>query len=257
MHNFHRRFFNSYGWGIVSVLTGLAIWEVVARYLVSSKLFLAPPSQVLFALGTLWRQGILQHHIAISALEFTLGYVIACVAGVVIGYLMATWTRSKQALQPWVSGLYATPLIALAPLFILWFGIGILSKVVVVVLLVLFPVIVNTEDGLRQCPRSLIETVQSFSANGWQVFFKVSLPAALPSIFTGLRLGIGRALLGVVVAEQFGARAGIGQMIQQAAETFNMPDLFAGVVILAASGVAITSGFVWLEKRLIPWSEDQ
>jgi NitT/TauT family transport system permease protein len=159
-------------------------------------------------------------------------------------------------MQPWVSGLYATPTVALAPLFILWFGVGIFSKVVVVALLVVFPVIINTETGLRQTPLQLVETVKSFGASRTQIFFKVSLPAALPFIFAGLRLGIGRGLIGVVVAELFGARSGLGQLIQQSAETFNMPALFAGVTILAVAGIALTSAFVWLEKRLIPWGQN-
>ena len=245
-----------YGWAFGSVLAGLAIWEFAARGLIASKLFLAAPTQVVAAIGPLWRSGELQVHITTSALEFVLGYGAACVLGVALGFLIASSRRCKQALQPWVSGLYATPTVALAPLFILWFGVGIFSKIVVVALLVIFPVIINTETGLRQTPQQLIETVRSFGASRRQIFFMVSLPAALPFIFAGLRLGIGRGLIGVVVAELFGARAGLGQLIQQSAETFNMPALFVGVVVLAAAGIALTSGFVWLEKRVAPWGQD-
>src|SRR5262249_557797 len=153
----------------------------------------------------------------------------------------------KQALQPWVSGLYATPTVALAPLFILWFGVGMLSKIVVVAVLVLFPVAINTEVGLLTTSRQLVETVRSFGANSRQIFLKVSLPSALPFIFAGFRLGIGRGLIGVVVGELFGARAGLGQLISQSSETFDMPSLFAGVTLLAVAGIALTSGFTWLE----------
>jgi NitT/TauT family transport system permease protein len=243
-------------WAFGSVFTGLALWEFSARFLVGSKLFLAAPTQVVWALGPLWNSGELQIHIYTSSLEFALGYFSACVIGVFFGLLMASSPACKQAMQPWVSGLYATPTVALAPLFILWFGVGIFSKVVVVALLVVFPVIINTETGLRQTPLQLVETVRSFGATRTQIFFKVSLPAALPFIFAGLRLGIGRGLIGVVVAELFGARSGLGQLIQQSAETFNMPALFAGVTILAVAGIALTSAFVWLEKRLIPWGQN-
>jgi len=243
-------------WGAGSVLAGLAFWEFAARFLVESKLFLAAPTQILAALGPLWRDGGLKLHVYTSGVEFILGYGSACVIGVFLGFLMASSDGFKRVLQPWVSGLYATPTVALAPLFLLWFGVGILSKVVVVALLVVFPVIINTETGLRQTPRQLVETVRSFGANGRQIFFKVSLPAALPFIFAGLRLGIGRGLIGVVVAELFGARAGLGYLIQQSAETFNMAALFAGVIILAVAGILLTNGFLWLEKRLVPWSEN-
>lgn len=240
-------------WSLISVFTGLALWEFAARVIVGSKLFLAAPTQVLVAFGALWNSGQLWIHFKTSALEFIIGYGIACVLGVAIGFLMATFRPCKQAFQPWVSGLYATPTVALAPLFILWFGVGIASKVIVVMLLVLFPVIINTEAGLRQTPVSLVEMVRSFGASSRQIFLKVSLPAALPFIFAGFRLGIGRGLIGVVVAELFGARTGVGQLIQQSAETFNMPALFAGVTILALAGILMTSGFVWLERKLIPW----
>jgi NitT/TauT family transport system permease protein len=251
-----RRWLARPGWAMGSVVGGLVLWEVAARSLVDSKLFLAAPTQVIAALGPLWQSGELGTHVATSTIEFVAGYFSACFLGVLLGFLMASSPRCKQAMQPWVSGLYATPTVALAPLFILWFGVGIFSKIVVVALLVLFPVIINTETGLRQTPAQLVETVRSFGATRGQIFFKVSLPAALPFIFAGFRLGIGRGLIGVVVAELFGARAGLGQLIQQSAETFNMPALFAGVVILAVAGIVLTGGFVWLEKKLVPWGHE-
>jgi NitT/TauT family transport system permease protein len=244
-----------YGLPTLSVVGGLFLWELVSRFLVASKLFLAAPSQVGEALVTLTRAGQLQHHVAISAFEFFLGYLAASLLGIAIGLVMASSVAGKQMLQPWISGIYATPTVALAPLFILWLGIGVASKVVVVAVLVIFPVIINTETGLRTTSKDLLEMVRSFGASPRQTFFKVSLPSALPFIFAGLKLGIGRGLIGVVVAELFGSRAGLGQFISQSAETFNMPALFAGVVILAAGGIALTSGFTWLERRLLPWND--
>jgi NitT/TauT family transport system permease protein len=232
------------------------LWEFVARVIVGSKLFLAAPTQVLIAFVGLVFSGELEKHIFVSASEFALGYAAASVLGILLGLAMATSRAAKQALQPWVSGFYATPTVALAPLFILWFGIGIFSKVVVVVVLVIFPVAINTEAGLRTTSEQLIETVRSFGATSRQVFFKVSLPSALPFIFAGLKLGIGRGLIGVVVAELFGARAGLGELISESAETFNMPNLFAGVTLLAVAGIAMTSGFTWLERHLLPWRDD-
>jgi NitT/TauT family transport system permease protein len=128
--------------------------------------------------------------------------------------------------------------------------------VLVVITLVLFPVTINTEAGLRQTSDRLIEMLKSFGASGRQIFFKVSLPSALPFILAGLKLGIGRGLIGVVVAELFGSRAGLGRLISQSADAFNMPELFAGVIVLAVAGIAMTAGFGWLEKRLVPWTKD-
>ncbi len=224
--------------------------------LVANPLFLAAPSQIVQAIYSLTLTGEMERHVAISAAEFAIGYVIASVLGIAVGFGMANSVPFKQAMQPWISGLYATPTIALAPLFILWLGIGIWSKVLVVIFLVLFPVTINTEAGLRTTSERLIEMLRSFGATERQIFFKVSLPSALPFILAGLKLGIGRGLIGVVVAELFGSRAGLGRLISQSADAFNMPELFAGVIVLAVAGIAMTAGFGWVERKLVPWTRD-
>jgi NitT/TauT family transport system permease protein len=242
--------------GTVSVVAGLLLWEFVSRVLVANALFLAAPTQIVAAIVALVKSGELWRHLSISAAEFALGYVIASALGIVAGLGMSNSAVVKQAMAPWVSGLYATPTIALAPLFILWFGIGIWSKVLIVILLVFFPVAINTEAGLRTTSERLIEMLRSFGATPRQIFVKVSLPSAVPFILAGLKLGIGRGLIGVVVAELFGSRAGLGRLISASADSFNMPELFAGVVVLAVAGILMTAGFTWLEARLVPWTRD-
>jgi NitT/TauT family transport system permease protein len=242
--------------GILSVLGGLLAWELISRVFVANPLFLAAPSQIVQAVYSLTLTGEMQRHLSVSAIEFAVGYVIASAIGIVLGFAMASSSTAKRALQPWISGLYATPTIALAPLFILWLGIGIWSKVLVVIFLVLFPVTINTEAGLRTTSERLIEMLRSFGASPRQIFFKVSLPSAMPFILAGLKLGIGRGLIGVVVAELFGSRAGLGRLISQSADAFNMPELFAGVVVLAVAGIVMTAGFTWLEGKLVPWTRD-
>jgi NitT/TauT family transport system permease protein len=242
--------------GTLSVLGGLILWELISRVIVDNALFLAAPSQIAVALYNLAVAGELWKHIKISAEEFALGYAIAAFLGIVLGFAMASGDTMKRALQPWVSALYATPTLALAPLFTLWLGIGIWSKVLVVIFFVMFAVAINTETGLRTTSERLIEMLRSFGATRRQIFFKVSLPSAVPMILAGLKLGIGRGLVGVVVAELFGSRAGLGRLISQSADAFNMPELFVGVVVLAAAGIVMTAGFGWLEKRLVPWTKD-
>jgi NitT/TauT family transport system permease protein len=242
--------------GVLSVLGGLLLWELLSRVLVANALFLAAPTQIFAAILKLAASGELGHHMGVSAIEFLVGYVIASILGIACGLAMASSETMKKILQPWISGLYATPTIALAPLFILWLGIGIWSKVVVVIFLVLFPVTINTEAGLRTTSPRLIEMLRSFGATPQQIFFKLSLPSAAPFILAGLKLGIGRGLIAVVVAELFGSRAGLGRLISQAADSFNMPELFAGVIILAVAGIVMTAGFGWLERKLVPWTRD-
>jgi NitT/TauT family transport system permease protein len=242
--------------GTLSILGGLAIWEFVSRVIVNNALFLASPTQIVGAIVRLTADGEMGHDVAISGLEFVLGYAIASVIGIGLGVGMGESRTIKQMMQPWVAGAYATPVIALAPLFILWFGIGIWSKVVVVVTLVLFPVSINTEAGLQQKSDRLAEMLRSFGATRRQIFWKLSLPSAMPFIMTGLKLGIGRGLIGVVVAELFGSRAGLGFLITESAAVFNMPDLFAAIVVLAAAGILMTAVFNWLEPRIVPWTKD-
>jgi NitT/TauT family transport system permease protein len=244
------------GISTLSVIGGLLLWEAASRFAVGNSLFLAAPSQIAFAIVHLAESGQLARHVEISAIEFALGYGIASLMGIAIGLLMAESPRAKDILQPWISGLYATPTIALGPLFLLWLGIGIWSKVVVVITLVLFPVVINTEAGLRTTSERLIEMLRSFGATRSQIFIKLSLPSAAPFVLAGLKLGIGRGLIGVVVAELFGSRAGLGQLISQSADSFNMPNLFAAVIVLASAGIAMTAGFSWIERKLVPWTRD-
>lgn len=237
-----------------SVLAGLALWEFAGQVVVRNPLFLATPTQTFAALIELWGTGDLQRHTWISGQEFVLGFMLASVVGIAIGLTTASSEIFKNVSDPWISGLYATPIIAIAPLFILWFGIGVFSKVLVVFSLVVFPVIINTDAGVRNTDRQLIEAVRSFGASQRQIFLKVSLPSALPFILAGLRLGVGRGLIGVVVGEMFGSRAGLGYLIIQSAEVFNMPRLFVGVVVLAAAGILLTAAFQLLERRLVRWN---
>ncbi len=246
----------SLGVSTLSIAGGLLLWEGASRLAVDNTLFLAAPSQIALAIVKLALSGQLARHVEISAAEFAVGYVIASVLGIAIGLLMAESERAKGILQPWISGLYATPTIALAPLFLLWLGIGIWSKVLVVITLVLFPVVINTEAGLLTTSERLIEMLRSFGATRKQIFVKVALPSAAPFVLAGLKLGIGRGLIGVVVAELFGSRAGLGQLISQSADSFNMPNLFAAVVVLASAGIAMTAGFSWIERKLVPWTRD-
>lgn len=205
------------------------------------------------AIGELWQKGELEKAMLVSFEEFAIGFVIATVAGIIIGLLSASFEPIKLTLTPWISGFYASPIIALAPLLILWFGVGIWSKVAVVISLVIFPMIINTEAGIIHTDPQLIEAAKSFGATRLQIFAKVSLPSASPYILAGLRLGVGRGLIGVVVGELAGARAGLGFLINNASQVFNMPQLFAGVIVLAVAGIAMTAFFQKLEAILVPW----
>lgn len=238
----------------LSIVGGLAIWEGLGRYVIQNSLFLATPSQIAAEIWNLWRTGELQTHIIISGLEFSIGLALAIVLGIAVGFLIASSPIANRIIGPWVSALYATPTIAVAPLIILWLGVDIWSKVVVVVINAIFPMIINTETGLRATDRKLVETVECFGASRLQVFWNVMLPSAIPYILAGARLSVGRGIVSVVVGELFGSQAGLGFMLAQSAEVFNMPRLFAAVSILAIVGIVLTGVAQILERSLQPWN---
>ena len=251
------RFASRHWLSVASVVVGFGLWQITGQFLVENALFLATPFQALEAMRDLWVNGDLARDIAVSAQEFFIGYVAAGLAGILLGLLIASSKNFSSIMSPWVSGFYATPTIALAPLLILWFGIGPASKIAVVISLVIFPVIINTEAGVRATDPELVEAARAFGSTRRQLFYKISAPSALPYILTGLRLGIGRGLIGVVVGELFGANAGLGYLINNSAQVFNMPALFAGLILFAAAGIILTAGFRMLERKFVHWQGER
>ena len=241
----------------VSFVFVMVLWEIVARILVKNPLVFAPLTAVMGRTAELWESGELQVHIWTSSQEFMLGFLLACFVGVAFGVVMASSVIVRDFFDPWVSMLYSTPIIALGPLFILWFGIGVSSKVAVIFIVAVFPVLINTFAGLSNTDPNLIEVARSFGSSPTQIFTKVRFPAALPFIIAGLRLGVARGLVGVVVAELFGAKQGLGWLIMISAQTFDTAGLFVGVFILAASGVITVEIIKWTERRLAPWRRQE
>lgn len=241
------------GRALLSVIGGLVLWELVARFIVHNPAFLASPSIALLRIWDMLWGGTLLTHAGVSGEEFLLGYVFGCASGILLGAAMASWKTADDLLAPWVFALNAAPIVALAPIVILWFGIGVASKVAVVIFLVIFTLSVNTEAGIRSTDQHLITLARSFGATQRQIFLTVSLPWALPFVVSGLRLAVGRGLIGVVVGELFGARAGLGYVITDASQVFDMPTLFAAVITLAGAGIVLTSLLRALERHFAAW----
>jgi NitT/TauT family transport system permease protein len=238
---------------ILSLAIAAAAWELTARYIVKSRLFFAPLSAVIMRMVEMWQEGTLQQDIAASSQTFIVGFILGSIAAIAIGVAMATSKWLRDLIDPWISALYATPYIALAPLFVLWLGIGLASHAAVVFIGVFFPVLINTYTGLTNTEPILIEMARSCNANAVQIFTKVRFPAALPYIVTGLRLGVARGLVGVVVAEIFGAKAGLGYRILVSGNSFDTAGLFAGILIIATAGVISVELLKWFERWMAPW----
>lgn len=235
----------------------IVLWEFCARVLVANNLFLSPLSTIAVRGAHLWSTGELQGDIYVSFIEFAGGFSLSVVIGISLGIVLAEFPLIRGLIDPWISMLYATPIIALGPLFILWLGIGVFSKIAIVFLVAVFPIIINTVSGLTTTDKTLLEVAQSFGANSRQLYTKVRLPAALPFIVAGLRLSVARALVGVVVAELFGARAGLGFLIVNSAQSFDTAGVFVGVIILAIAGVISVELLKWIEFRLAPWRDQK
>ncbi len=233
------------------VIVGTA-WEIVGR---SGKwpLIIAPLSDICAKFLKLAATGDLQKHILVSLNEFIIGFAIAAGFGICLGVAIAASDAVRDYVDPWVSAVYATPTVALAPLFIFIFGIDDPSKMAVVFLLAVFPIVINTATGIRATEQIYIEAARSFSATRRQIFQKVLLPSALPFIVAGLRLGIGRGLVGVVVGEFIGARAGLGYMIFRSSQGFEIDAMWVGVFLLAGTGVLAVVLLQKLERKMAPW----
>jgi NitT/TauT family transport system permease protein len=241
---------------LISGLAGIVLWDLVARFVVHNTLFLPTPFQVLKEGLALAATGELFHHVWVSTLEFVLGAGIGVVVGVLAGLPMAVNRVAFDYLDPWLSALYTTPLVALTPLFIIWFGIGLTSKVVLIFLVVVFPVTMNTIAGIRSVDQQLVNVAVSFGANDRDLLRKVMIPWAVPFILSGARIGVGRGVVGIFVAELFaGAGAGVGWLITAAGQVFNTALLFVGVIVLACFGLVVTGVLRALERRIAPWRE--
>lgn len=240
--------------GLASLLVVGAVWEIAGRT-GRWPLILAPISDIWLKFLQLAGSGELVRHILVSLNEFVVGFAVAAVFGVLLGIAIASSKVAKDFIDPWVSAIYATPTVALAPLFIFVFGIDAPSKMAVVFLLAVFPIVINTATGLSSTDRIYIEAARSFSANNFQIFTKVLIPSALPFIVAGLRLGIGRGLVGVVVGEFIGARAGLGFLIFKSSQGFQIDAMWVGVFLLAGTGVLAVSILQRVERRMAPWRQ--
>ena len=241
--------------GTVAVVIFMVAWQLVASARLVPVLFLPGPTdtgEAFLKLFTDPRQNIWAD-LGTSGFEFATGYVAASVFGLALGILMGWYTRVQYALDPFVNFLYATPRIVLVPLFIIWLGIDWQSKVAVIFLGALVPMIINTMAGVRNTDASLLRVARSFGASETLVFRRVVLPGAVPFILTGLRLGVGHALTGVVVAELVAARHGVGKLISDFGTTFQTPKMFAAVMFIAGTGVLLTWLLQHIENRFQSW----
>jgi NitT/TauT family transport system permease protein len=239
--------------GVLGILIFFLAWEFASRTHFLNPFYFPPFSQIIVKGVDLFASGVIWEHMIFSLSNFSAGMITATLAGVVLGIPMGWYKGISRTLDPLLSGIYATPLIALLPLIIMLFGLGAISKIVMTFLAAVFPVLINTMTGIANTDANLIKMSRSFGASDAAIFLKVSLPGSLPYIVAGVRVALGRALVYIVVAEQYGAAMGLGYLSSVAAQRFQIAAMFAPIVIIACLGAALTELLKAVERRLDKW----
>lgn len=232
--------------GGISVVLVVAAWQWAWSAGKISPLFFTGPSQILKRAVEDWTDGRLRQDIAYSGTNFVIGVGAAIASGVVAGVVIGWYRRLAMVFEPFLTTLYSTPRVALIPLVLIWFGIGMWSKVFIVFINAFFPVLINTIGGVKATDRDLLRAARAYCASDWQIFTTLVIPGAVPFILTGVRQAVALGLIGVVVGEMFGGSEGIGYMVNYGGQTFQTDAVFLGVVIIATAGIVLS----WLTGRL-------
>jgi len=236
-----------------SVAIFFVIWEYYGRRM--DPIFMAPPSAIFAAAVQLIQSGALNKALIQTLWPFTVGMVLDGDRRHCARHPHGAVADPGIRARPFINALYAIPRIALVPLIILWAGLEFAGKVTILVSVAIFPITVNTYAGIRDVRGSMLEIGRAYGATEWQIFWKIILPAAIPFIMAGIRLAVGLAIIGIIVAEFFTAISGLGGMIVEYANVFATAKLFVPIIVIAIVGVVLTELVMWLERRLSRWRQ--
>lgn len=240
-----------------AVVIALGAWQAAWSAQMISPLFFTGPSAVVTRFVAEWTEGHLKQDLAYSGWNFVIGLGLAIAVGVVLGVLIGWYRRLAILVDPFVTALYSTPRVALVPLIVIWFGIGWRSKMFVVFINAVFPVLINTIGGVRATDVDLLRAARAYCASDWQIFTTLVVPGAVPFILTGVRQAVSLGLIGVVVGEMLGGSEGIGFMVAYGGSNLQTDTLFLGVVIIAVSGIVLTWLAERLERRFSRWRPER
>jgi len=242
------------GTNVLSFLSLAVLWEVAGRAMNST--LIPPLSQIGAAWWKLLSSGKLLANLSMSLTTLAIGFSLAMLFGIVLGLLMGRFRAVEHFFDLYVNALMSAPSTAFVPVFILWFGLGVESRIAVVFLFAVFVIIINTMTGVKQVDTVLVEMARSFGAREREIFFKIMLPAALPAIMAGLRLGIGRAVKGMVTGEMLLTLTGIGAMIMQYGSSFATDALFAVILTVLMVALLTMKAVHWIDRRLTGWKAE-
>ena len=239
--------------GAAGMLAFFAAWQALNSFGIVEEFFISSPWHVWQKTIEMLGEGMIISDVLVSGREFLVGFGLAMAFGIPLGFLMGWYRYVEWSLDPYVWFLYSAPLIAFYPLFIYWLGMGTPTVITISFLLSVFPILVNTMTGVQNVDGSLIKAARSFGANDYEIFRKISLPASLPIVVAGLRLGVGRAMVGVIVGEFFGANAGLGYRIAYFGGRMQTTEMFVFLVLVGILGVLLTQILRACEGRFANW----
>ncbi len=238
-----------------SLLVFLVLWEIYGRRI--DPILLTYPTAIVRAAFDLVRSGEVFKQALVSLGNLAVGFGASVVLGVGLGLAMGRSRVAEAALEPHVNALYATPQVALAPLLMLWFGLGFAVKVAMIFLFAFFPILINTASGVKNVSASMVEVGRAYLASERQILLKVLVPAAIPFIMAGVRLAVGRALVGMIVAELFTAITGLGAMLTLYGNLFETAKMFVVIIVLGLLGWGLMQAAIALERRMARWKETE
>ena len=243
--------FQRWLWPAMLLAGLLLVWEAAVRVNDTPRWMLPPPSAIAGSFRSDWR--MLLEHTQVTLVEVLLGFGLALVAGIACGIAIDSSAILRRAIYPLIIASQTIPMVALAPLMLIWFGYGLLPKILITALIGFFPIAVNTVDGLRSGDREMLALLRSMGASGGQRFRMVRVPAAMPLIFSGARIAITFCVIGAVFAELVGASQGLGYLMERSAAQFQTSRVFACIVILALMGIGLFSLIAFIERLALPW----
>ena len=242
---------------VVLIFVVLLVWEIIVRLLGIPAFILPPPSNIFAALYRGFASTLYFSHIGVTLAETFMGFALGSVLAFSLGVAVALSRRAEYYLYPFIVMFQAMPKVALAPLVINWFGLGITSKVVAAALVAFFPLMVNTIAGLRSADGDRVNLMRSLAASRWQIFWMLQLPNAMPYIFAGLEIAMIFALIGAIVGEFVGATSGLGMLIQSMNFTMDVAGQFSILLILSALGLLLNGVVVMIRRRVLFWDQSQ
>lgn len=240
---------------ILTLAAFLIGWEALVRLSNIPAFILPSPGAVAAKLVSVVLNGTLLFHTTVTLAEVAGGLALGLVVATVLGYLLAKSVPIERAVAPYLIASQAVPIVAIAPLLVIWFGSGMFSKVLISALIVFFPILINTIAGVRGVPADLHDLMRSLRATRWQTFTKLEVPAALPVLLAGLKIGATLSVIGAVVGEFAGANAGLGSMISLADGQYDTARMFVGVLALVAMALALYGAVTVIEKRALKWQK--